>query len=103
MMNRRKATAVAATIFFASLLACSAADALRWDAGRDRMDATVETWTVPQLLQHVATATGWEIYLDPETTNRIPASFSGKQTGEALRRLLGDYSYALVPETNAHS
>jgi len=29
--------------------------------------------------------------------------FSGKQTGEALRRLLGDYSYALVPETNTHA
>jgi hypothetical protein len=90
-----------------ALLACVtaitgwSADSLKWDAARDTVDASVETWTVPQLLQRVAGATGWEIFIDPEITNRIPAKFSAKQPGDALRRLLGNYNYALVPETNA--
>src|SRR5687767_6656751 len=77
------------------------ADALKWNVPADRVDAVVETWTVPELLQHVATATGWRIFLDPAISNRIPARFTSKEPGDALRRLLGDYNYALVPETNA--
>ncbi len=81
--------------------AIRAADSLRWDVNRDRVDAAIETWTVPEMLQHVATATGWKIYLDPGITNRIPTRFTAKEPGEALQKLLGGFSYALVPETNA--
>lgn len=102
-MNWRNQIAAALATLLVSIAGASAADTLQWDVARDRVDATVETWTVPQLLQRVATATGWEIYLDPEITNRIPTRFSAKEPGEALRRLLGNYSYALVPETNAHA
>jgi hypothetical protein len=84
----------------AATLPCPAANLLKWDTSRDRVDAVIETWTVPQLLGRVAAATGWEIYLDPAITNAIPAKFTSKQQGDALRRLLGDYNYALVPETN---
>jgi hypothetical protein len=103
MMKRYRTGAAIVAMFLAGLATSIAADVLKWDASRDRVDAVIETWTVPQLLQRVATATGWEIYLDPEITNRIPTKFTGKEHGEALRRLLGDYSYALVPETNSAS
>ena len=104
MMNGcRPATILAVMLLatFASIVICPGADVLKWDAPRDRVDATVETWTVPQLLQRVAKATGWQIYLDPAITNRIPTRFSDKEPGDALRRLLGNYSFALVPETNS--
>ncbi len=103
MMNWFQKMTVTAAMILAGLSPSWAADALKWDAARDRVDAIVETWTVPQLLQHVATATGWEIYLDPAITNRIRTKFAGKQPGEALSQLLGEYSYALVPETNSAS
>jgi hypothetical protein len=103
MMKRYRTATAAVAMFLAGLANSFAADILKWDAARDRVDASIETWTVPQLLQRVAPATGWEIYLDPEITNRIPTKFTGKAQGEALRRLLGDYSYALVPETNSAS
>ena len=90
-------------MLLAGVAASRAADSLQWDAARDRVDATIETWTVPRVLQHVATATGWEIFVDPQITNRIATKFTGKQTGDALGRLLGNYNYALVPETNAAS
>ncbi len=103
MNDRCQPIALAVAMLLASVAASWAADTLKWDAARDRVEATIETWTVPQLLQHVAAATGWEIYVDPEITNRIPTKFSGQQPGDALRRLLGDYSYALAPETNSPS
>lgn len=87
----------------ASLLPCSAADWFKWDAQQDRVDAMIETWTVPQVLGRVATSTGWEIFVDPEITNTVPAKFHNKPQGEALRQLLRDYNYALVPSTNGLS
>src|SRR5688572_15680143 len=102
-MTQVRHFAIAAACLFAALLPCSATDALKWDTKRDRVDASIETWTVPQMLRRVAAATGWQIYLDPEITSRVPAKFTDKKQGEALKRLLGDYNYALVPETNGLS
>ena len=103
MTTRWRPFALALTAVLLTPFAGFAADSLKWDTAGDTVEATVETWTVPQMLQHVATATRWQIFIDPGITNRIPAKFSGKQPGEALRRLLGHYNYALVPETNAPS
>lgn len=103
MMNWRRPFALALAAVFLAALPGFAVDSLKWDAAGDTVEATVETWTVPQMLQHVASATRWQIFIDPEITNRIPTKFSGKQPGEALRRLLGNYNYALVPETNSPS
>ncbi len=94
---------VAAACLFAALLPCSAADALKWNKSADRVDASIETWTVPQMLRRVAASTGWEIYLDPEIKSRVTTKFTDKKQGDALKRLLGDYNYALVPETNGSS
>ncbi len=103
MKNWHKHLAVGLAALPLSVPAAFAADLLRWDAARDRVEARVETWTVPELLQRVATRTGWDIYLDPAITNRVSAKFSDQTPGNALRRLLGDYNYALVPETNGAS
>src|SRR4051812_40758513 len=100
MLNSRKSLRLIAAAFFVVASASFADDSLKWEVGRDTVAANVENWTVPQLLQRVAGATGWQIFIDPQITNRIAAKFTGKQPGDALRRLLGDYNYALVPETN---
>ena len=73
------------------------ADILQWDVEKDRVAADVSTWTVPDVLRRVATATGWQIYVDPSITNRVTARFSNKNPGDALRSLLGSFNYALVP------
>ncbi len=100
MKHWQKQLSLAITIWITATPAAFSADLLKWDAERDIVEARIETWTVPQLLQRVARSSGWHIYLDPGITNRIPARFTGKAPGDALRRLLGDYSYALIPETN---
>jgi hypothetical protein len=102
-MNGPSSTLAVVTALFFAAFTSRAADFLRWDARQGRVDAVVETWTIPQLLSRVASATGWEIYLDPQITNRVPMRFTGKEPGDALRRLLGDFNYALLPETNGAS
>ena len=95
----------AAVLLTLSVTVCGSfcADTLKWNSVEDRVDAVVETWSVPELLQHVAGATGWQIFVDPQITNHIAVRFTDKPPGEALRRLLGNYNYALVPETNSPS
>lgn len=84
-------------------ISLSAADSLNWDTTRNRVDAQVESWTVPQLLERVAAVTGWQVFLDPTISNTIPTKFRDKNAGDALQRLLGSLNYALAPETNGAS
>ena len=83
---------------FVPCVSALGADALQWNVAGDNVTAEISTWTVPDVLQRVAGLTGWQIFIDPEITNRVPAKFSGKQPGDALRSLLGRFNYALVPD-----
>jgi hypothetical protein len=84
------------------LLASSvlAADSLSWRT--NRVDADIKGLDLPSLLERVATATGWQVYLEPGTTRAASAKFTNLPPGEALRLLLGDLSFALVPQTNVN-
>ncbi len=84
---------VSATIF------ASAADSLTWQG--NRVDADIKSLNLPALLEQIATATGWQVYLEPSTTHNTSAKFRNLPPGEALHLLLGDLSFALVPQTNA--
>jgi hypothetical protein len=97
-----KQLAVAA-IHLSLFAAVPRADSLKWERASDTVTADVQSWTVPEVLQQVASATGWQIFIDPGITNRIPAKFSAKQPGDALRSLLGRFNYALVPEPKGPS
>jgi hypothetical protein len=76
-----------------------AAESLSWRT--NRVDADVKSLALSNLLEQVAIATGWQVYLEPGTTHTASAKFKDLTPGEALRRLLGDLNFALVPETNA--
>ncbi|MBI5383733.1 MAG: S8 family serine peptidase [Verrucomicrobia bacterium] len=73
---------------------------LFWDRDQQRVDANVQTWDVAPLLQKIARRTGWQIYLQPDTTQVVRTRFRNLSEGDALRRLLGDLSFVLVPQTN---
>lgn len=81
----------------------SAADMLKWDSERNRVDASIDTWTVPQLLERIAAVTGWKVLMDPGISNTVPTKFRDKTAGDALQRLLGPLNYALAPENNGAS
>lgn len=80
-----------------------AADTLVWRATADRVDADIDGWTLPQLLERLAEATGWQVFVEPATRLKQPVSvkFNNLPAGEALGRMLGELSFALLPQPKA--
>lgn len=77
-----------------------AADSLVWRADKQVVDAHIELWRLPRLLQEIASATGWQVFVEPAVDEPVSARFKGQPQGEALRLLLGKLNYALLPQTN---
>jgi thermitase len=77
------------------------ADTFAWDTKKDQVTADVNGWPLPVLLQRVATVTGWQVFVEPGTTAKASAKFKDLPMGDALRALLGNLSFAVVPQTNS--
>lgn len=81
-------------------VAPQAADSLAWNRGQDVMEADVRDLELIPLLKRVAKETGWHVYVEPVTGFKASVKFSALPTTQALRRLLGDLNFALVPQSN---
>jgi hypothetical protein len=79
------------------------AEPLRWHTAENQVDANFDSAELQSVLAKVAQATGWQIYVEPDTARLISVKFRNLPAGEALRRLLGDLNFALLPQTNAPS
>jgi thermitase len=92
-------------LLLASVLGARAADtnSLVWHKAAGRVDADVRSLTLPQLLQQISAQTGWRVYVEPGAAHNASAKFINEPSGNALKMLLGDLNYALVPQTNAPS
>ena len=80
-----------------------AADSLRWNRQEGRVDAEIESWPLPRVLESITTATGWQVYVEPGTEHRVSVRFEGLPPPDALRRLLGDLNFALLPQKDGPS
>jgi len=74
---------------------------LVWNKEHDRVDADVRTLGLATLLERIATETGWQVFAEPGTTHTASSKFKNLPSGEALRLLLGDLNFTLVPQTNS--
>jgi hypothetical protein len=83
------------------ILPAFAADTLNWHTNQNRVSADIQYRPLGRLLEQIAAATGWTVFVEPGTTHDVSAKFKNLPPGEALRLLLGDLNFALVPETNA--
>jgi hypothetical protein len=79
------------------------ADTFNWNTNQSRVTADVKAGNLPTVLGKIISATGWQIYIEPGTSHTVSAKFKNLPPGEALRLLLGDLNFALVPETNGPS
>src|SRR6266403_2822426 len=79
----------------------AAADSLNWRTNQNRVTADIQYRPLGRLLEQITAATGWKVFVEPGTTHDVSAKFKDLPPGEALRLLLGDLNFALVPETNA--
>jgi len=73
------------------------ADTFNWNAKQNRVTADIRSLKLNPLLEQVSSATGWQVFLEPDTTHTASAKFKDVPPGEALRLLLGDLNFALVP------
>ena len=78
----------------------SAENVLNWNTNQNRVTADVHSVPVPQLLASIALHAGWHVYLESNITYGVSAKFQDLPPGEALRMLLGNLNFALVPQTN---
>jgi len=78
-----------------------AANTLNWETNRNRVSADIKGGKLVPTLERIASATGWQVFLEPGTTSAISAKFDRLPPGEALHLLLRDLNFALVPTTNA--
>ena len=79
----------------------AATNSLVWHKTADRVDADVRGMALWPLLEQIAVAADWRVYVEPGATHTASAKFKDQPSGEALRMLLGDLNFALVPQTNA--
>src|SRR5882762_9717821 len=101
--SRRQLLGSLAFILLASLLfpapRVAGSDQLVWQA--NQVAAEISSWDLHKLLENLAEASGWQIYVEPETKHVVSTKFKDRSQGEALRLLLGDLSFALLPsQTN---
>ncbi len=75
-------------------------DTLNWRKAQNRVNADISSWDLNRLLAELAAATDWQIFVEPDARRTVSTKFSDRTTGEALRLLLGDLNFALVPQTN---
>ena len=73
---------------------------LLWSPSGDRVTADVRGWPLLNLLQAIAAQSGWQVRVEPDLEQSASVKFKNLPSGEALRLLLGDLNYALVPQTN---
>lgn len=94
-------------ILFCLLLAFSSSanaantNSLVWHAATDRVSADIRGEALWPLLEDIAHQTGWRIFVEPDTERNASVKFRDLPSGEALKMLLGDLNFALVPQTNA--
>ncbi len=84
-------------------LTARAADSLVWRVEENKVDAQIQAWDLPRLLETITATTGWQIYVEPETTRTVSVKFKSLPAGDALSLLLGNLNFALLPQSNAPS
>jgi hypothetical protein len=82
----------------------ASANTLNWNTSKGRVTADIKGSELLPVLEQVASATGWKVFVEADTIhNRVSASFTDANTGQALKLLLGDVNYALVPQSTGSS
>jgi thermitase len=92
-------------VLLASALGARAAgtNSLVWHKAADRVDADIRGEALWPLLEQIAETADWKVFVEPGSDRNVSAKFKNLPSGDALKMLLGDLNFALVPQTNAPS
>jgi len=97
---RRAKTFLLLAVLLLPALFCCAANSIVWDAKRDIVSVDVRGEALWPLLEDIAHQTGWHIFVEPGLNQKADVKFSQLNSGEALKKLLGNLNFAYVPKTN---
>ena len=75
-------------------------DSLTWTKNPDRVTADIGGTPLDEVLRLVSDATGWQVFVEPNARHITNVKFADRPPSEALKLLLGDVSFALIPQTN---
>jgi hypothetical protein len=78
-------------------------NSLIWHKATDHVDADIRSEALWPLLDQIAVAADWKIFVEPGTEHNASVKFKDLPSGDALKMLLGDLNFALVPQTNSQS
>lgn len=78
-------------------------NSLVWNTASDRVDADIHHEPLLPLLESIAAQTGWHVYVEPGSARIGSTKFKNLSSGDALKMLLGDLNFALVPEMTGPS
>lgn len=78
---------------------CAPADTFVWDKEHKRLGAEIESSDLEGVLAKLSGTLGWQIYLEPGMQQRVSVRFKNLPLGEGLKRVLGDSSFALIPQS----
>jgi hypothetical protein len=80
------------------ILPLPAADGtISWDPNKRSLSANIRGVPINRLLESLSIETGWQIKIDPSLEASMTAQFEDLDAPDALRRLLGVFSFALQP------
>ncbi|MBC8244393.1 MAG: S8 family serine peptidase [Verrucomicrobia bacterium] len=77
-------------------------DAIQWRAN-GTATANLEQWPLEKMLQSLSDQGGWEVFVEPELQLRVTTRFKNLSHSEALRRLLSDVNYVILPNPESRS
>lgn len=78
-------------------------NSLDWHRVKERVDADVRDLGVYDLLLDVAAQSGWHVFVEPGLDYKASTKFKNLAQAEALRKLLGDLNYSVVPGSNVQT
>jgi len=85
----------------ATLNAGAQTNSLVWQTATGRVSAALHGEPLLPLLEDIGRQTGWHIFVEPDVERNASTKFKDLPSGEALKMLLGDLNFALLPQTNA--
>lgn len=76
---------------------------LHWKTSSNRVDARIPGIPLSKVLPRLARQTGWEVRIESGKDRTVLAEFSNLPPRDALRAILGDFSFVLIPKRNKPS
>ncbi len=98
-MTSRIGQRLVGLLFLVGLLqASSPGFELRWGSPSNRVDARIPGLPLSKVLPRLARQTGWEIRIESGVDHRVLTDFTNLPPRDALRQILGELSFILIPE-----